>query len=193
MTFGLYFILRETEAPDGVLSEATDPAEFRRAVRRMEKDLKGGYVKRLYDKFPKIQYGDVEEAFDEALKEVKKGPAKSPAAIRKAIRKAVEKRLAEANRRKRTAGKSLSCVQAVKSSLARGESIEGLAKRAERVLTSQERKVLDLCSRGKPVREIAKEIGTSFPTAWRILNCALDKIRMSHGLSPRHKDIRKKG
>lgn len=192
MTFGSYFIKRETEGAPPVLSESADPKEFRRAVRRAEKELKGGYLKRLYEKFPKIQYGDVEEAFDEAMGEVKKGPAKSEAALRRSLRSKMEKILSETNRRKKGAKKSLSCVQAVKASLKTGQSVHDLMRKAERLLTNQESKVLRMCSEGKPVRKIAEEIGTSFPTAWRILNSALDKIRVSHGMKPRHLDVRKR-
>lgn len=190
MTFGLYFMLRQTEGASEIISESVDPLEFRRACRRVEKDLRGSYIKRLYDKFPKIQYGDVEEAFEEAMTELKKGKPKSEASTKRAIRKLMEKRLSEINRRKKSVKKSLSCLGSVKSSLKRGESFQDLMKRAEKTLTSQEKRVVDLCSSGKPVRKIAEEIGTSFPTAWRILNAAIDKIRMSHGMRPRHKDMR---
>lgn len=192
MTFGAYFIKRQTEDDPAVLSESADPKEFRRAVRRAEKELKGGYLKRLYERFPKIQYGDIEEAFDEAMEDVKKGPARSESAIRKALRRRMEKILSGVNSRKRDAKKSLSCVQAVKASLKTGQSVHELMKKAERLLTNQESKVLRMCSEGKPVRKIAEEIGTSFPTAWRTLNSALDKIRMSHGMKPRHLDVRKR-
>lgn len=192
MTFGSYFIKRETEDSPAVLSETVDPKEFRKAVRKAEKELKGGYLKRLYEKFPKIQYGDVEEAFDEAMGEVKKSPTKSEAALRRAIRRKMEKILSGINKRKKGAKKSLSCVQAVKASLKTGQSVQDLMKKAERLLTNQESKVLRMCSEGKPVRKIAEEIGTSFPTAWRVLNSALDKIRVSHGMRPRHLDMRKR-
>lgn len=192
MTFGMYFIRRETESAPAVLSESADPKEFRRAVRKAEKELKGGYLKRLYERFPKIQYGDIEAAFDEAMGEVKKGPARSEAAIRKALRRRMEKILSETNKRKKGAKKSLSCVQAVKASLKTGQSVQDLMKKAEKLLTNQESKILRMCSEGKPVRKIAEEMGTSFPTAWRTLNSALDKIRVSHGMRPRHLDVRKR-
>lgn len=191
MTFGAYFIIRETSAQaSAILAESSDPKEFRRAVRKAEKELKGGYLKRLYERFPKIQYGDVEDAFDEAMAEVKKGPARSETSIRRAIRKKMEKILAEANKRKKGVKKSLSCVQSIKSALKTGQSVQDLMKKAEKLLTNQESKVLRMCSEGKPVRKIAEEMGTSFPTAWRVLNSGLDKIRVSYGMRPRHLDIR---
>lgn len=191
MTFGMYLIRRETTREDSVISESADPKEFRRAARRAEKELKGAYLRKLYERFPKIQHGDIEEAFDEAMAEVKKGPARSEAAMRKAIRRRMEKILAGMNRRKKGAKKSLSCVQAVKASLKSGQSVDDLMKKAQRILTSQESRVLKMCSEGKPVRKIAEEMGTSFPTAWRVLNAALDKLRVSHGLRPRHLDVRR--
>lgn len=192
MTFGRYFMSRQLEDLGGLISEAADPKEFRVAVRKVEKELKGSYVNRLYDKFPKIQYGDVEEAFDDAVAEVKKGSPKSEAATKKSIRKSMEKYLSEVNRKKKGIRKSLSCVQSVKKSLGSSNSVSEIIRKAEKTLTSQEKRVLTMCSDGKPVRKIAEEMGTSFPTAWRILNSALDKIRISHGMKPRNLDIRRK-
>lgn len=190
MSFALYFIARSLGEQDGLVAESVDVKEFRKATRRAEKELKGSYIKRLYDRFPRIQYRDVEDAFDSAVKEVRRGGPRSEAATKRAILKAMEKSLSGTNKRKREVGKSLSCVQAVKSSLAKGQSMADLIARAEKILTSQEIKVIGMCADGKPVRKIAGEMGTSFPTAWRTLNSALDKIRVSHGMRPRHKDRR---
>ena len=193
MTFGLYFIARQiSEAPLN-LSESVEPGEMVRITKRMEKELKGSYLKKLYDRFPRIQHGDVEDAFDEAVKENKKKKYASSSSARKAIRKAMEGKLSEINKRNRARSKSLSCIKAVKSSLDSGQSISEITKRAEKILTSQEMKVVKMCSEGSSVRRIAEEIGTSFPTAWRILNSALDKIRVSYGMKPRHMDRRGKG
>ena len=104
----------------------------------------------------------------------------------------MERHLSEVNKKKKGIRKSLSCVQAVKRSLGSSQSVSEVIRRAEKSLTSQEKKVVTMCSEGKPVRKIAEEIGTSFPTAWRILNSALDKIRMSHGMRPRNLDLRRK-
>lgn len=183
---------RQLEDLGGLLSETADPKEFRGAVRKVEKELKGSYINRLYDRFPKIQYGDVEDAFDSAVAEVKKGAPKSESATKRAIRRIMEKNLSEANKKKKGIRKSLSCVQAVKRSLGANQSVSEIIRRAEKALTSQEKKVLTMCSEGKPVRKIAEEIGTSFPTAWRVLNSALDKIRISHGMRPRNLDVRRK-
>lgn len=181
---------RLLEADEGLLSESTQTKEFRVAARKAEKELKGSYVKKLYEKFPKIQYEDVEEAFDAAVEEVKKGKERSESATKRAILKGMERNLAGINKKKRKLGKSLSCVKAIKSSLASGHSIADIMRRAEKILTSQEMRVVSMCSEGKPVRKIAEELGTSFPTAWRTLNSAIDKIRVSHGMRPRHLDRR---
>jgi len=191
MTFGLYFLKRQMQGqPPEILSESADPKEFRKAVRKIEKELKGSYIKRLYDRFPKIQYGDVEAAFETAVKETKKGPPRSEQAAKKAIRRSMEKTLGATNNRKRAAGKSLSCVKAVKSSMG-DQPFQELMRKAEKILTSQELKAVRLCSEGKPVRKMAEEMGTSFPTAWRVLNMALDKIRISNGMRSRNLDRRK--
>jgi len=191
MTFGEYLIMKALSESPETISEAAEPAEIRKAVRRIEKELKGSYINRLYSKFPKIQYADVEDAFDEAMKEAKKSKPPSEAAAKKTIRRKMEKILSQTNARKKSARKSLSCVGAVKAAVGAGGTVADLIKKAARILTSQELKVISLCSEGKPVRKIAEEIGTSFPTAWRALNSALDKIRVSHGMRPRHLDRRK--
>lgn len=192
MTFGLYFMARRLSDEAVNLSESVAPGEMVKITRRVEKELKGTYLKKLYDRFPRIQHGDVEDAFDEAVRKTKKKEYASASSAKKAIRKEMEKSLAEINRRKRAAGKSLSCVKSVKASLGDGQSMADLMRRAEKMLTAQEMKVVKMCSEGKPVRKIAEEIGTSFPTAWRVLNSALDKIRVSHGMRPRHLDRRGK-
>lgn len=174
------------------LFESVAPGEMVKITKRVEKELKGTYLKKLYDRFPRIQHGDIEDAFDDAVKKTKKKEYASTSSAKKAIRKEMERSLAEINRRKRVAGKSLSCVKSVKASLGDGQSMADLMRRAEKMLTDQEMKILRMCSEGKPVRKIAEEIGTSFPTAWRVLNTALDKIRVSHGMRPRHLDRRGK-
>lgn len=192
MTFALYFMKRLLDGQETTISEATDPSDFHRAVRRAEKELKGAYIKRLYDKYPRIQYSDIEEAFDEALQDVKKGEAKSEPAVRRNIKKSMERKLAAVNKKKRSVGKSLSCVGAVKSALKNGQSMSDLMKRAEKILTSQEMRVVSMCAEGKSVRKMSQEMDISFPTVWRTLNSALDKIRVSHGMRPRHLDRRGK-
>lgn len=193
MTFGMYFMARRLSDEAFNISESVEPGEMLRITKRVEKELKGTYLRRLYDRFPRIQHGDVEDAFDEAVKKTKKKEYGSASAAKKAIRKEMEKTLSDINKRKRQAGRSLSCVQSVKASLSSGQSVAELMRKAEKILTAQEMKVVKMCSKGQPVRKIAEEIGTSFPTAWRILNAALDKIRVSHGMRPRHLDRRGKG
>jgi DNA-binding NarL/FixJ family response regulator len=190
MTFGLYFMLRQTGDEPATLSESVEKAELVKITRRVEREIKGSYLKRLYDRFPRVQHGDVEAAFDDAVRKTRKKEYASASSAKKAIRKEMEKSLSEINRRKRVAGKSLSCVKSVKAALGDGQSMEELIRRADKILTAQEMKVVRMCSEGKPVRKIAEEIGTSFPTAWRVLNSALDKIRVSYGMKPRHLDRR---
>jgi DNA-binding CsgD family transcriptional regulator len=190
MTFGLYFILRQTGEEPSTLSESVEKAELVKITKRVEKEIKGSYLKRLYDRFPRVQHGDVEDAFDDAVRKTRKKEYASASSAKKAIRKEMEKSLSEINKRKRATGKSLSCVKSVKAALGDGQSMAELIRRADKILTAQEMKVVRMCSEGKPVRKIAEEIGTSFPTAWRILNSALDKIRVSYGMKPRHLDRR---
>lgn len=193
MTFGLYFISRQLEDGEAqTISEAVSAGEFFKVTKKVEREIKGSYLKKLYDMFPRIQLGDIEDAFDDAVKQVKKRNLGSAGAVKRAVRKEMEKNLSGINKKKKGVGKSLSCIKAIKSSLADGQSVADLMRRAEKILTSQEMRVLKMCSDGKPVRKIAEEIGTSFPTAWRTLNSALDKMRVSHGMRPRHLDRRGK-
>jgi DNA-binding NarL/FixJ family response regulator len=193
MTFGLYFMLRQMKDEPANLSESVEKAELVKITRRVEKEIKGSYLKKLYERFPRVQHGDVEDAFDDAVKKTRKKKYASASSAKKAIRKEMEKSLSEINKKKRAAGKSLSCVKSVKATLGDGQSMSDLIRRADKILTTQEMKVVRMCSEGRPVRKIAEEIGTSFSTAWRILNFALDKIRVSYDMKPRHLDRRRKG
>jgi len=162
--FAQYFLRREL-ADNQVMSEAVD-------------HLKEKHVSHFYEKFPNVQYEDVEDAFDEAKE--KNG---------KQIKKEMENILSGLNKKKKGIKKNLSCVKAIKS-VADGESLSSLIKRASKTLTSQEKKVVTMCSQGKSVRHIGKELDMSSATAWRVLNSAIDKIRMSHGMRSRHMDRR---
>ena len=162
--FAQYFLRREL-ADNQVISESVD-------------HLKEKHVSHFYEKYPNVQYEDVEDAFDEAKE--KNG---------KQIKKEMEKILSGLNKKKRGIKKNLSCVKAIKA-VADGESLSSLIKRASKTLTSQERKVVSMCSQGKSVRNIGKELNMSAATAWRVLNSAIDKIRMSHGMRSRHMDRR---
>jgi len=192
MTFSLYFMMRRLKDGEGVISESAEPFDFRKASRAARKELKGPCMKKLHQKFPKAQRKDIEDAFDDAVEQVRKSGASSFYSMKKAILRRMEEAISEGGKKRKVASKTLSCVQAVKSSLSRGQSIEDMMSRAEKILTGREMKVVKMCSEGKPGRKIAKEIGTSFPTAWRTLNSALDKIRVSHGIRPRNLDRRGK-
>jgi DNA-binding CsgD family transcriptional regulator len=150
-------------------------------------------VPKYYEKYTNVQYEDVEEAFKDAVKAaIKKKPA-SEGSVKKAIAKEMEKTLSAVNRKKKGIGRSLSCVKAIKAAVSDKDGnkpISDLMKRASRILTNQEIKVLRMCSDGKSVRSIGSELGISYPTAWRTLNSAIDKIRMSHGMRSRHLDRR---
>lgn len=190
MTFSLYFMKRQLEGVDGIISESIEPFDFRKSYRGVRKKLKNSCVEKLHKKFPKAQRRDIEDAFEDAAKQARKSGGATEDSVKKSILRSMEKTISAAGKKNRLANKSLSCVQAVKSSLARGQSIDDLMDRAEKILTGREMKVVKMCSEGKPVRKIAEEIGTSFPTAWRTLNSAIDKIRVSHGIRPRNLDRR---
>ena len=42
---------RQLEELDGPLLESADPRDFKVAVKKVEKELRGSYIDRLYEKF----------------------------------------------------------------------------------------------------------------------------------------------
>jgi hypothetical protein len=176
----------EEELPEGLNESAQ---ELKSAARRVEKDLRGAYLNRLYDRFPNVQKVDVDEAFRKAKKKFKKSDSSSESSLKNRMIKEMEKTLSHVNQSRRGTSRNLSCVGSIKHSL--GKNMGEVIKRAEKILTGRERKAIQMCSEGKPVRKMAGELGVSFPTAWRMLNSAIDKIRISYGMKPRNLDIRK--
>jgi len=131
------------------------------------------------DKFPKVQHKDVEESFENAYKKVKKMKL-SPEKEEEKIKEEMENSLIEISKNKKKIKKQLSCVKSVKFS-ASSDSIE----KAEKILTSQEKKIIKMCVEGKSVRKIASNMDVSYTTVWRILNSAIDKIRVFNGIKPK--------
>ena len=188
-TFALYFLERQLSTNE-VISESVsagilDSKSLKKLMKKVIKKSKSQFD----SKYPDLQKSDIEEAMGEAAKEVKKKKPKSEAVAKKMFKKNVNEILSGLKIRKKEMKKNLSCVKALKMSS--DKPISHIAKKADGMLTAQERRILELCSQGKSVRNIGEEIGKSFPTAWRILNSAIDKIRMSHGMRSRNKDIRK--
>jgi len=173
MSFAKYFISRELMEDPGVLFESAKSLHIGH--------LKEKYAAHFYDKFPKAQYEDIEEALNDSFEKVSVGKHDAKTA-ENLFKKMVDESLSSVNRKKRTAKKSLSCVKVLKSL---GSDMPSLIKRAERILTSQEKKVIEMCSQGRSVRFIGSELGISAATAWRALNHGLDKIRLSHGIKSR--------
>lgn len=189
-TFALYFLERQLST-DGVISESTsvetlDSKDLKKLLKKASKSHRPHFG----SKYPDLQTSDINDALEEAAKETKKAKPSTEKTAKRMFKKKADRILSGMKGRKKEIKKNLSCVKALK--MPSDKPISHLAKRAESMLTSQERKVLELCSQGRSVRSIGEEIGKSFPTAWRILNSAIDKIRMSHGMGSRHKDVRKK-
>ena len=123
----------------------------------------------------------------DALSDVRKAKPSDKESAERVFKKKLKSHLSKASGRKRGARKNLSCVKSIKVS---GEELKSLLRRADKILSSNERKVLELCSKGESVRSIGPNMGMSFATAWRTLNSAIDKIRISHGMKSRHMDRR---
>lgn len=187
-----YYVSRSLEDSSELLGEASgqefDARGFAR--RNGSGSLFRGHVSKLHGKRPSFQRCDVEKAVRDALKEVAKKKPAGPGAAKRMLAKIADSALASAKGDRKRAKRSLSCVGSVKGLSASGKDLESLVDRAGSILTANERRVLELCSKGYSVRKIGSEIGVSFPTAWRVLNSALDKVRISHGMKSRHMDKR---
>lgn len=197
-TFAEYFIEKELSSDLDILHESAQAAgDFNlRSFTKSTSALKSQYVSSFEIKYPNAQIKDIEEAFDESLEKTSKSKPESASAFKRSLKKHMDSTLSKHKTKRNEAKKNLSCISAIKSVSAVGEyenkPIAELMKKALGTLTSKEKRVMELCSQGKSVRGIGSEMGVSFPTAWRILNSAVDKIRVFHGIRPRHKDIRRK-
>lgn len=188
-SFALYFLERQL-ATDEVISESASAEVLdSKSLRKLMKKVVDNSKSHFDSKYPDIQRSEIEEAMEEAAKEVRKKKPQSDKAAKTMFKKNVDKILSGSKIRKKEIKKNLSCIKALK--MPSDKPISHITKKAEGMLTAQERRVLELCSQGKSVRSIGEDIGKSFPTAWRILNSAIDKIRMSYGMRSRNKDIRK--
>jgi DNA-directed RNA polymerase specialized sigma subunit len=184
--FSMYYIKRSLEdSVDSVLSESAESFDFTSFVRKnRRKSELAKHVRRLSAKHPSVQNCDIEDAVLAALKEVSRKKPSSKSVATKIFNKSVSSTLSDLSKRSRKAKKGLSCLKSIKKS---DSELSGLVAKAGKILTANERKVLDLCSEGRSVRKIGEEMGISFPTAWRILNSAIDKVRISHGMKSRKK------
>jgi DNA-binding CsgD family transcriptional regulator len=173
----------------GLISESATSAENLMGKSAFQKHMRQRHLDHFIEKFPDAQHEDIEIAFRNALKKVLKKKPETKRHAEKIFKKAMEEGLSDLHKNKKQIKKNLSCVKLMKS--ASDDSIPSIIKRAEKILTGKERRVLGMCSQGKSVRSMAKDMNMSHPTVWRTLNSAIDKIRMSHGIRPRYKDIRK--
>jgi DNA-binding CsgD family transcriptional regulator len=183
MSFVKYFIERELSGIEELISESVDnaPKLRKKDLESLVSRLKEKYTNHFRDKFPKAQHEDIEEALDDSSKKVYESNPGSESSAENIFKREAKDILSGLAKKKRKTNKNLSCVKAVKIP----GSISSLMKRAERMLTSQERKIIEMCSQGRSVRFIGSELGISAATAWRALNHGLDKIRLSHGIKSR--------
>jgi len=193
--FTLYFLERQLQDLQIILSEsvATDLEDLytrgvlkgrKKALNSLLEQLKNKYLKTFYKKFPRVQYEDIEEAFKETVDKIIKEKIKSEKKIESVFKKIMLQNLSNLSAKKRNIRKNLSCVKVIKSSVGLDRMSE-IMRRVEKILTPQEKQVIDLCVKGKSVRSIGKELNLSPVTAWRSLNSAIDKIRLSHGMKSR--------
>lgn len=187
-----YYVSRSLDVVPEVISEVSedtfDASKFAR--RNGSGSLFRGHVSRLHEKHPSLQRCDVERAVREALKEVSKKKPSGPAAAKRMVSRSADLILSSVKGDRKSKRRSLSCVRSIKGLSSSSKDLGSLIDRAGSILTANERRALDLCSSGHSVRSIGSEMGVSFPTAWRVLNSALDKVRISHGMKPRHMDKR---
>lgn len=193
-SFARYFLEKELVVEESSLCESTQiQFVISKFIKNTAKNLKDKYVSSFEQKYPNIQGKDIEEAFEEALGVIKKSKPKTESLAKKMLRKQMHQSLSDC-RGKKDVKKNLSCIGVIKSSFGSGvddkRPVIELMKKANGTLTAKEKKVMELCTQGKSVRTIGLEMNMSFPTAWRVLNSAIDKVRIFHGMRSRHKDIR---
>lgn len=131
------------------------------------------------DKFPKVQHKDIEEAFKKAYRKIKKMNLK-PESEDEKIKEEMEKHLIDISKNKKKIKKELACVKSVKFN----PNLNSIEK-AKKILTSQEKKIIKMCTEGDSVRKIASSMDISYTTVWRVLNSAIDKIRIFNGIKPK--------
>lgn len=170
-----------------VISESTDFSVSSFVRRNKSRGAMSSHIAKLSKKHPSIQHCDIEDCILDALSDVRKAKPPDKESAESIFKKKLKSHLSKASGRKKGVKKNLSCVKSIKVS---GEELNSLLRRADRILTSNEKKVLELCSKGESVRSIGPSMGMSFATAWRTLNSAIDKIRISHGMKSRHMDRR---
>jgi DNA-binding CsgD family transcriptional regulator len=181
-------VLADLSDPDMISESVSQDFDYRSFVRDgKKKSSVAREVRRAAARYPSAQHCDIEDSVMEALKEVSRRKPSTEASAKRIFKKHLASLISGAGRRAKGARKNLSCIKSIKVS---GAEMQSLLGRAGKILTPNEKKILEMCVEGKSVRDIGSKMGMSFPTAWRILNSAVDKIRISHGMKSRHKDRR---
>lgn len=197
MDFSTYYLQKSLaelfeDDDDDVLSESADQDfDVKKFVKKNKK--KGAMEKHVLGfslKYPSARRCDVEDSISEALSKLGKDKPTSESMAMKALRKRVDALLSEIQKKSRDAKKTISCLKSVKSLSLKGLDLGSVIGKAKGIMTSSERTALELCASGHSVRDMGSIMGISFPTAWRTLNRALDKVRISHGMKSRHCDKR---
>jgi len=194
MDFSMYYLKRSLEEllDAEILSESVGhDFDVREFVKNSKKNsVMEKYVLDFSLKHPSVRRCDVEDSIHEALsKLVRDKPAGSKEALRM-LRTRVDELLSEVKKKGKDVKKKMSCLKSVKSFSSKGVDLGSIIGKARGILTSNEKTALELCSSGHSVREMGLIMKMSFPTAWRTLNKALDKVRISHGMKSRHRDKR---
>lgn len=193
MEFSSYYLLRSLEdsLPELVSESAGSDFDIKNFVRenRKSKTFKR-HVLDFSGRHPQARNCDVEESVARALSDLAKKNPSGKSSAKRLFKKQVDDHLSQISKKSKDAKKKLSCLKSIKSFSSKGMDMEEIIGRAKSILTGKERMSLELCSSGHSVREMALIMKVSFPTAWRILNRAIDKVRVSHGMKSRHKDKR---
>lgn len=199
MEFSAYYVYRNLEDMlDEVGSEAglvSESASQTFEVKSFVADNRKGpamekHVKYFSLKYPTVRSCDVEDSLSEALAKLSKDNPRDAKSAIKTLRKYVDGILSEVKKKGKDVKKNVSCLKSIKSFSSKGVDLNSVIGKARGLLTSNEKIALELCSSGHSVREMGSIMKISFPTAWRTLNKALDKVRISHGMRSRHRDKR---
>lgn len=191
MQFSRYYLIRSLEGSSSETINESSGFDVRKFVRDSRK---GPSFKKHVDYFskkhPHARNCDLEDSILTALSEISKKKPADERTAKRILQRKVKDSLSEILKKGKDSRKNLSCLKSIKSFSSKGMDLDDIIGRAKGILTGKEKKVLEMCAEGKSVRQIASDMKTSFPTVWRTLNRALDKLRVSSGMKGRYMDRR---
>jgi DNA-binding NarL/FixJ family response regulator len=191
MTFSRYYLIRSLDETSSETINESSEFDVRKFIHDNKKiaTLKK-HIAYFSKKHPHARNCDLEDSIIAAFSEILNKKPTNERTANRILQKKVKDSLSEILKKGRDSRKNLSCLKSLKSFSRKGVNLDEIIGKAKGILTGKEKKVLEMCTEGKSVRQIALDMKTSFPTVWRTLNKALDKVRVSNGMRGRYKDKR---